>query len=82
MCLCRALAFHLHEYQKLEKETSGTFNFLMSGMDQLCPSQFHGVHMDNIPIVDDLLLLKIVFYDLDLAEECAETQEYCATIKL
>ena len=34
-------------------------------MDGLSPIQFHGVHMNDIPFVEDLLTLNIVLYDID-----------------
>ena len=40
----------------------------MSGLDRLSPSQFQGVHMNDIPIVQDLLLLNILLYDIDIVE--------------
>ena len=35
----------------------------MSRMNSLSPSQFHGVHNNDIPIVEDLLLLNFLLYD-------------------
>ena len=34
-------------------------------MDGLSPNQFKGVHMNDIPIVEDLLTLNILLYDID-----------------
>ena len=40
----------------------------MCTMDRLSANQFHGVHTNNFPIVEDLLLLKILLYDNDIVE--------------
>ena len=55
LCLFRALALHLHGTQRLEEETSKLFIFLINKMDGLSANQFRGVHMNDIPIVEDLL---------------------------
>ena len=37
-------------------------------MDGLSADQFHGVHMNDIPFVEDLLTLNIVLYDIDIVD--------------
>ena len=37
-------------------------------MDGLSPNQFKWVHMNDIPIVEDLLTLKILLYDIDIVD--------------
>ena len=37
-------------------------------MDGLRPFQFQAVHMNDIPIVEDLLLLNNLLYDIDIVE--------------
>ena len=37
-------------------------------MDGLSPSQFQGVHMNDIPTVEDLLTLNILLYDIDIVD--------------
>ena len=59
LCLFRALAPHLHGNQGLEEETSQIFNSFLNKKDGLSPNQFKGVHMNVIPIVEDLLTLNI-----------------------
>ena len=54
LCLFRALALHPHGNQRLEEETSTIFNLFLSRVDGLSPSQFQGVRMNVIPIVEDL----------------------------
>ena len=34
-------------------------------MDRVSPKQFQGVHMNDIPSVEDLLTVNIVLYDID-----------------
>ena len=37
-------------------------------MDGLSPNQFQVVHMNDIPIVTDLLTLNILLYDIDIVD--------------
>ena len=68
LCLFRALALHMHGNQRLEEETSKLFNLLINKMDGLSPNQFQGVHMNDIPTVEDLLTLNILLYDIDIVD--------------
>ena len=68
LCLFRALALHMHRNQRLEEETSIPFNLFINKMDSLTPNQFQGVHMNDIPIVEDLLTLNILLYDIDIVD--------------
>ena len=68
LCLSRALALHLHGTQRLEEETSKLFNFFINKMDGLSADRFQGVHMNDIPFVEDLLTLNIVLYDIDIVD--------------
>ena len=65
LCLCRALALHLHGNEKLEEETSKNFDHFLNNCGEWDPSKFQGVHMTDIPKVEDLLQLNIFFYDID-----------------
>ena len=67
-CPSRALAHQLPGTQRLEEETSKLFNLFINKMDGLCPNQFQGVHMIDIPIVEDLLTLNILLYDIDIVD--------------
>ena len=67
-CAFRALALHLHGIQRLEEETSKLFNLFINKMDGLSADQFQGVHMNDIPFVEDLLTLNIVLYDIDIVD--------------
>ena len=58
-------------------------------MDGLSPNQFQGVHLNDIPIVEDLLTLNIVLYDIDIVNgnivgELARrsVQKYEKTVRL
>ena len=62
------LALHLHGNQRLEEETSKLFNLFTNEMDGLSPNQFQGVHMNDIPTVEDLLTLNILSYDIDIVD--------------
>ena len=68
LCLFRALALNLHGTQPLEEETSKLFNIFINKMDGLSANQFQGVHMNDIPIVEDLVTLNIVLYDIDIVD--------------
>ena len=66
--LFRAPALHLHGNQRLEEETSELFNLFINKMDELSGNQFHGVHMNDIPIVEDLPTLNILLFDIDIVD--------------
>ena len=66
--LFRALALHLHGTQRLEAEIWKLFKLFINKMDGLSPNQFQGVHMNDIPTVEDLLTLNILLYDIDIVD--------------
>ena len=68
LCLFRALALHFHGTQRLEEETSKLFNLFINKMDGLSPNQFQGVHMNDIPTVEGLPVLKILLYDTNIVD--------------
>ena len=68
LCLFRALALHLHGTQRLEEETSKLFNLFINKMDGLSADQFRGVHINDIPNVEDLLTLNILLYDIVIVD--------------
>ena len=68
LCLFRALALHLHGTPRLEEETSKLFNLFIKKMDGLSADQFQGVHMNDFPIVEDLLTRNILLYDIDIVD--------------
>ena len=89
LCSFRALALHLHANQKLEEETSKKFNLFLNNCGEADPSKFQGVHMTDIPKVEELLQLKIFFYDVDfvdgelIGELCRRSiQKYEKSVKL
>ena len=55
LCLFRAPALHLHGNQRLEEKTTKTFISFINKMDGFSPNQFKAVHLNDIPIVEDLL---------------------------
>ena len=88
-CLFRALALHMHGNQRLEEETSKIFNSFINKMDGLSPNQFKGVHMNDIPIVEDLLTLNILLHDIDIVDgniigeiDRRSVQKYDNTVRL
>ena len=66
LCLFRVLDLHMHGTQRLEEEISKLFNLIINEMERLSADQFQGVHMNDIPFVEDLLTLNIVLYDIDI----------------
>ena len=68
LCLFRALALHLHGNEKLEEETSKIFNLFLNNSEERDVSKFHGVHLNDIPKIEDLLQLNIFLYDTDFVD--------------
>ena len=68
LCLFRALALHLHGKERLEEETSKLFNLFFIHSTNPDPSKFHGVCMDDIPSVEDIVGINIFIYDIDLID--------------
>ena len=88
-CLFRALALDLHGTQRLEEESSKLFNLFVNKMDGLSPNQIQGVHMNDIPTVEDLVTLNILLVDIDIVDgnivgELARqsVQKYKNTVRL
>ena len=65
MCFFRALALHLHGTQRLKEKSLKFFNIFISQLDGLSPNDIQGVHTNNNPTVEDLLILNILLYDID-----------------
>ena len=89
LCLFRALALHLHGNKKLEEKTSKIFNLLLNNSWEGDPSKFQGVHMTDIPKVEEMLHLNIFLYDIDfvdgelIGELCRRSiQKYKNSVKL
>ena len=68
ICLFRALAIHLQGNKKLEEETSEIFKLSLNNNEAKDTSKFQGVHLTNIPKVEDLVHLNIFFCDLDFVD--------------
>ena len=68
LCLFRALALHMHGNQHLEEETSKLFNLFINKMDGLNPNPFQGLQINDIPTVEDLLILNTLLYDTDIVD--------------
>ena len=64
----RALALHLLGNKKLEEETSEIFNLSLNNSEEGDDSNFQGVHLNDIPKVEDLLQLNIFLYDIDFVD--------------
>ena len=68
LCLFCAVALHLHGSRRQEEETSNISNSFINRMDGLSPNQFKGVHMNDNPIVEDLLTFNILLYDINTVD--------------
>ena len=89
LCLFRAPALHMHGNQRLEEQTCQIFNSFINKMDGLSPNQFKGIHINEIPIVEDLLVPNFLLYDIDIVDgniigELARrsAQKYDNTVRL
>ena len=67
ICLFGPLALHLHGNEKLE-ETSKNSNFFLINSEEGDILKFQGVHLKDIPKVEDLLQLYIILYDIDFVD--------------
>ena len=85
----RALALHFHGNHRLEKQTSKFFNSFINTMDGVSSNQSKGVHMNDIPFVEDLLTLNTLLYNINVgngniigqfARRCV--QKYKNTVRL
>ena len=68
LCLFRALALHLHGNERLEEETSKIFNLFLNNCGEADPSKFQGVHMTDIPKVEEMFQLIIFLYNIDFVD--------------
>ena len=64
----RASALHLHGNEKLEEDTSKTFNLFLNNSGEGDVSKFQGVHLNDITKIEDLLQLNNFLFDTDFVE--------------
>ena len=64
LCPFRALQFEGHP--RLEEKKFKILNLFLSGMDRLSPSQFPGVHTNDIPFVEGIFSVYISLFDIDI----------------
>ena len=67
-CLFGALALYWHGNEKLEEETSRIFNLFLNNSEDGHVSKFQGVHLKDIPRVEDLLQLNIFLQDIHFVD--------------
>ena len=65
LCLFRAVALHLFGNERLEEGTSKIFNLFVNNSEKGDVSTFQGVHLNDIPKVEDFLHINIFLYDID-----------------
>ena len=89
LCLFRAVALHLFGNERLEEETSKIFNLFLNNSEEGDVSKFQGVHLNDIPKVEELLQINIFLYDIDfvdgelIGELCRRSiQKYEKSVKL
>ena len=68
LCLFRAVSLYLFGNDRLEEETSKIFNIFLNNCGEADPSKFQGVHLTDIPKVEEMLQLKIFLYDIDFVD--------------
>ena len=68
LCLFRALALHLNGNERLEEETSKVFNLFLVNSTNPGPSKFQGVCMDDIPSVEDIVVINFFINDVHLID--------------
>ena len=68
LCLFRAVALHLFGYERLEEDTSKLFNLFLNNSEEGDISKFQGVHLNDIPKVEDLLQSNIFLYDINFVD--------------
>ena len=66
--LFRALALHLHASPKFVDETSKNFFCFIDKKDECNPNQFPGAQTNDLLQVEDMLLLDIFLYEIDVVE--------------
>ena len=62
----RSLALYLRGNQKLEEETSKNVNAIINDIVGLYVTQFHGVHMNNYLVVEEIITNNTLSYDFDI----------------
>ena len=68
LSLFRALALHSHGNKKLEEDTSKNFKFFLNNSEEGDVSKFQGVHLNDIPKVEDLSQLNNFLYDINFVD--------------
>ena len=59
---------HLFGIERLEEETSKIFNLFLNNCGEADPSKFQGVHMIDIPKVEEMFQLNVFLYDFDFVD--------------
>ena len=68
LCLFRAVDLHSFGNERLDEETSKIFNRFLNNCGEADPSKFQGVHVIDIPKVEEMLQLNIFLYDIDFVD--------------
>ena len=68
LCLFRAVALQLLGNERLEEKISKFFNLFLNNSGEGDPSKLLGVHMNDIPKVEEMLPLNISLYDFDFVD--------------
>ena len=68
LCLFRAAALYFFGNERLQEETSKIFNLFLNNSEEGHYSKFQGVHLNDIPKVEELLELNIFLYEIDFVD--------------
>ena len=89
LCFFRAVAQHLFDNERLEEDTSKTFNLFLNNSEQGDVSKHQVVHSNDIPKIEALLQLNTFLYDIDFVDgeligelRLRSNQKYENSIKL
>ena len=58
----------MHGIERLEEKTSKIFNFFLNNCGEADPSKFQGVHMTDIPKVEEILQLNNSLFDIEFVD--------------
>ena len=67
-CLFRAVALHLFDNKILMEEKSKIFNIFLNNCSGADPSKFQGVHMTEIPKVEEMLAVNAFLYEIGFVD--------------
>ena len=68
LCFFRAVALHFFGNERMEEETSKIFKLFLNNCGEADPSKFQGVHMTDIPKLEEMWQINIFLYGIDFVD--------------